>query len=134
MRRLRIPANLLHQYSREALRAARMYGEEICGLLVNDGNGVILVPVHNAAFGGFNFDMKAHDWLIALRARGLAVRHVVGTYHSHPISAPIPSPGDISGARGRIYMLILTRRPGERRTWYIARGRSFPVATLVRRP
>ena len=74
--------------------------QECCGLLLGTANEIVdAVPAANLADDpsrNFLIDPKAHiDARRAARERGLAI---VGFYHSHPRSAPVPSAKDLAGA------------------------------------
>jgi proteasome lid subunit RPN8/RPN11 len=72
---------------------------ECCGILLGRDDQIVdAVPAANVSPepGRFLVDPKAHiDARRAARSRGL---EVVGFYHSHPHSAPVPSATDLAEA------------------------------------
>lgn len=99
--------------------SARAWPEEACGLLVG-ARGVChaVMPVQNVARARrrrFEVDPRAH---IALRRalREAAGRlSILGVYHSHPRSAPVPSAVDLAEAHYRDWVYLLVGRVGRRR-------------------
>lgn len=57
---------------------------------------------------------------------------VVGFYHSHPASAPVPSPTDLETAWPWYSYLIVDARTGELRAWRLAESRSGFVEEELR--
>ena len=91
---------------RKALRQARSL-REICGVLVAKGRFLFLVETRNAETRLGSFKINRREFLALVRnARGLGCK-VVGTFHSHVASDPIPSSGDLQGANAGELMLIL---------------------------
>ena len=79
--------------------AERERPRECCGVLLGQGVAIVeAVPVGNIAESParFELDPRGHiDARRAARRRGLVV---VGFYHSHPRSAPVPSGTDLAEA------------------------------------
>jgi proteasome lid subunit RPN8/RPN11 len=72
---------------------------ECCGLLIGHGDAVV------RSVRARNLDAKATRYLIdpadhfaAIRAARADGLEVIGAYHSHPTSAPVPSPTDVAEA------------------------------------
>jgi proteasome lid subunit RPN8/RPN11 len=108
----------LHMASRKA-EAHR----EICGVIVDNGWLLELVRLPNRTRrrGGFltvHMDLK----LVEQATRRLGHR-VVGSCHSHPVSATKPGPGDIRGAEAGSLMLVIDCIGREARLWRIGRNR-----------
>jgi len=85
--------------------------QECCGLLLGTANEIVdALPAANLADDpsrNFLIDPKAHlDGQRAARARGLAI---VGFYHSHPRSAPVPSAQDLAGATYPDHWYLIVR-------------------------
>lgn len=88
--------------------------DECCGLLLGDGDRIELAwPARNTA------DTPRSRYVIDPRDHFAAVRHarargwtVVGAWHSHPHSAPRPSPTDRAEAFGHFIYLIVGRETG----------------------
>jgi len=91
---------------------------ECCGVLLGSGERIVeAVPARNRSDDPNRFEIDPRDHIAArrtARARGL---QVVGFYHSHPHSAPIPSSTDIAEATydGCLYLIVsLVSQPAER--------------------
>jgi proteasome lid subunit RPN8/RPN11 len=82
---------------------------ECCGLLLGTGDRIVeAIASPNLApeIGRYLIDPRAHIAAQrAARARSLAV---VGFYHSHPHSAPAPSPTDLAEASyaDHLYLIV----------------------------
>jgi desampylase len=84
--------------------------EECCGLLLGTAAGIV-DAVRSANLSDdparrFLLDPQAHFHARRIaRDRGLAV---VGFYHSHPDSEPVPSESDLAGAtyEGHLYLIV----------------------------
>ena len=108
---------------------------ECCGLLLGTGDTITDArPARNVADDTFRqYLIDPADHLAAIRdARSRSVE-VVGAYHSHPRSAPVPSPTDAAAAFGEFVFVIvgLDTDPPEIRAWIWAEGNFVPVP-LVR--
>jgi len=53
-----------------------------------------------------------------------AALEVVGFYHSHPASAPVPSPADLEAGWPWYTYLLVDASTGEARAWTLADDRS----------
>jgi proteasome lid subunit RPN8/RPN11 len=106
---------------------------ECCGLLIGaDGRIDEAVPVENRAgdpLRRYEIDPRAHIAAIK-RCRGTA-SSVLGAYHSHPRSAPEPSPTDLAEAFGDFVYVILGpvtgTSAGEIRAYRLIGGNFRPV-------
>jgi proteasome lid subunit RPN8/RPN11 len=84
------------------VQAQRGAPDEICGLLGGRQRGAIFyvtcrAPVPNcAATPRTHFVMAQDAMLSAIRAIQRAKQELIGVYHSHPFSAPEPSPADLA--------------------------------------
>src|SRR5690349_430686 len=123
----------------QLLAHAASSAAEVCGLLIGD-------PDHIAAiFPGRNIAPEPHSHFLldaaallradaAARARGL---EIVGFYHSHPGSAPVPSAQDLADAWPGQLLLIVGGRPGPPRALCAWRadqaGRVAPVPLAIAR-
>jgi len=114
--------SLLGRASREAKRH-----REIAGLLVDSGTFLWLVELRNTSRRPGSFALHRGDWASARRAAKSLGFTIAGTFHSHIVSAPVPSPGDIRGAIDGELMLILDTVNRKVRLWRIARGKAQPV-------
>jgi proteasome lid subunit RPN8/RPN11 len=112
---------------------------ECCGLLIG-ANGRIdeAVPVENRAgdpLRRYEIDPREHIAAIK-RCRGTA-SSVLGAYHSHPRSAPEPSPTDLAEAFGEFLYLILgpvAGVPAVEIRAYCLIGGNFRTVRLVPEP
>jgi proteasome lid subunit RPN8/RPN11 len=108
---------------------------ECCGLLVGTGTSVAeVVPARNLANLPTRFLIDPQDHIHAIRdarARGL---EVLGFYHSHPHSAPVPSETDRAEVSypDHLYLIVsLVRDPPEIRLFRFIAGnfREIPFVT-----
>jgi proteasome lid subunit RPN8/RPN11 len=88
-------------------RAARP--AECCGMLLGTAASIEeAIQARNIASGPTRFLIDPHDHIEARRvARGRGVE-VIGFYHSHPYSPPLPSPTDIAEATypEAVYLIV----------------------------
>ena len=123
-----IPADV----TRDMLAHAREEApRECCGLLVGKGESVV------RSVRARNLDAKATRYLIdpedhfeAIRAARVEGLEVVGAYHSHPSSTPVPSATDIAEANGGSDFLyvIVSLVTEDVRAYRIDMGVSKPLA------
>ncbi len=113
--------------------------DECCGLLVGAGREIAeCVRVRNvdpAPATRYRVDPAAHIALTR-RLRGTG-RQVIGCYHSHPHSAPVPSEADHDEAyyQDFIWLIVSLRDGGEEVAAYVwAAGRLTPVAIRTSAP
>lgn len=72
---------------------------ECCGLLVGRGESVVRsVRARNLDATATRYLIDPEDHFAAIRAARVEGLEVVGAYHSHPSSAPVPSPADVAEA------------------------------------
>jgi len=85
---------------------------ECCGLLIGSGDVVSrAVPARNDAPGTTRYLINPADHFSALRAARRDGLSVVGAYHSHPASAPVPSPTDLTeGLPDFLYLIVSPRQ------------------------
>lgn len=106
---------------------------ECCGLLIGRGTAV----AH--AVRARNLDPKATRYLIdpqdhfaAIRAARADGFDVVGAYHSHPASAPVPSATDISEANsGPDFLYVIVSPETEDVRGYRINPDGYELLTLV---
>jgi len=107
---------------------------ECCGVLIGrEGDVLEAVRTGNIADRPTRFEIDPKDHLAAIksaRARGLVI---VGFYHSHPHSAPIPSETDQTEANypDQLHLIIgLASDPPETRLFWFD-GRNFVEEEFV---
>lgn len=83
---------------------------ECCGLLVGHGDSVVRsVRARNLDAKTTRYLIDPHDHFGALRAARADGLDVIGAYHSHPASAPVPSATDIAEANSGpefVYVIV----------------------------
>jgi proteasome lid subunit RPN8/RPN11 len=83
---------------------------ECCGLLVGHTSVVVRsVRARNLSDTPTRYLVDPHDHFSALRSARADHLEVVGAYHSHPASAPVPSATDVSEAAsgaGFLYVIV----------------------------
>jgi proteasome lid subunit RPN8/RPN11 len=83
-----VRGQLLSHARREAPR-------ECCGLLLGTGDGICAaVPARNVLADATAYRIDPRDHFAAIRRARAGGLTVLGAYHSHPASAPVPSVRD----------------------------------------
>lgn len=102
----RVLAKQLTSVIKASVQAAVGGGKEVCGLLIDNGYFLELIPLRNRRkAGGFAFYPRE---VRKIEASVLAVNHrIIGTFHSHPMSVAKPGDGDIAGAPDDSLLLIV---------------------------
>ena len=98
---------------------------EVCGLLVDHGGLVTLIETRNKSKRPCSFSIHSGDRKSIGQAAARLGSRVVGTFHSHLASDPIPGKGDLNGAVDGQVMVIVDATTGELRTWRIRKGRAY---------
>ena len=93
-----------------ARRAARRL-REVCGLLVDHGGLVRMVPTPNRSKEPCSFWIGRQDWRRVEKAAVTLGSRVVGTYHSHVVSHPVPGAGDLRMNLGQWLGFMVTVLP-----------------------
>jgi proteasome lid subunit RPN8/RPN11 len=109
---------------------------ECCGLLVGTGDTVVRsVRARNLEASATRYLIDPGDHFKAIRAARTEGLDIVGAYHSHPASAPVPSPTDISQAENGpdFLYLIVSPSDGDHRVFRIDAGTVRPVPFSARR-
>jgi proteasome lid subunit RPN8/RPN11 len=102
------------EISRRALDAVIAHARaetprECCGLLVGQAASIRdAVPARNLAAVATRFLVDPQDHFDALRAARSRGLEIVGFYHSHPHTSPVPSPTDRAEASypGHLYLIV----------------------------
>jgi proteasome lid subunit RPN8/RPN11 len=115
MDRIQIPRDVLAAIASHARAEAP---RECCGLLLGtakaagDGPAVRRAePTRNLAPGQTRYDIDPADHFRILRNARRTGLTVLGAYHSHPTSPPVPSPTDLMEALPNFLYVIATLVP-----------------------
>jgi proteasome lid subunit RPN8/RPN11 len=128
-RKWRIERKQLHKFQSAAMCAAKRH-REVCGLLVHFDGALCLVPVRNSSHEMGSFETTYRNRLISMRRHNYSSARIVGNYHSHPLSPPIPGRSDIDGSWDGALMLIGSAWDRSIRLWRIKRGRAISCVIL----
>jgi proteasome lid subunit RPN8/RPN11 len=109
---------------------------ECCGVLLGRDDAVVdAARARNIAEDTTRrFLIDPLDHFAAIRAARQRGLEVVGFYHSHPASAPDPSPRDVAGFSypGHLYAIVsLQREPAEIRLFRFIDGAFLRVLTPI---
>src|SRR5687767_2186444 len=89
-----IPANVVRDMLEHAREEAP---RECCGLLVGKPEYVMRsVRARNLDATATRYLIDPEDHFAAIRSARAEGLEVMGAYHSHPLSAPMPSPTDVA--------------------------------------
>lgn len=110
---------------------------ECCGLLI--GSALALEdsrPARNLDASPTSYLIDPADHFAAIRAARASGRRVVGAYHSHPASPPVPSARDLAEASfPRFIYLIVSLGEADRRdrvrAYRLADGRATPLTIVL---
>jgi proteasome lid subunit RPN8/RPN11 len=122
-----------------AHRAQRHNQSEVCGLmLICRGNNLHLRFLKNRSTESGKYLLSRSETKAAARSASGKGQKVLGTFHSHPISEAIPSPGDLQRGFFRGYELIYDVCGRKARLWRLTRNSAGAtpeevVLTLSRR-
>jgi [CysO sulfur-carrier protein]-S-L-cysteine hydrolase len=105
-----------HVLERLAAHAAADAPIECCGLLVGTPSLIDeSVPTPNMAGSPVRFQVDPrHHFELQRSLRG-SDRSIVGSYHSHPASEPVPSPSDVAEAYYPefVHVIVSLASPGD---------------------
>jgi proteasome lid subunit RPN8/RPN11 len=109
---------------------------ECCGLLIGKGDSVDRsVRATNLEPRPTRYLIDARDHFAAIRAARSEGREVLGAYHSHPASAPEPSPTDIAEANsGSDFVYVIVSPVNDEVRAYRCQSGQFVVLPLVFNP
>lgn len=104
--------------------------EECCGLLIGTAERVeSIYAARNLRRSATRYLVDPADHFAAIRAARQAGLAVVGAYHSHPVSPPVPSETDEREATGEEFLhLIVSPVTAETRAFRLMGGRLAEVA------
>jgi proteasome lid subunit RPN8/RPN11 len=109
----------LLQHAREELP------NECCGLLIGRRGAVTgSARARNLQASPMRYLVDPADHFAAMRAARSQGLHVVGAYHSHPASDPVPSASDVAEATGgRDFLYVIVSPAGDEvRAYYLISG------------
>ena len=110
---------------------------ECCGLLI--GSALALEdwrPARNLDASPTSYLIDPADHFAAIRAARARGRRVVGAYHSHPASPPVPSARDLAEASFPQFMYLIVSLgeadPRDRvRAYRLTDGRATPLTIVL---
>jgi len=121
-----------------ACRAQQRDQSEVCGLVVvSPRNRLSLHFLRNQSGEPGRYELSLAEVRAAVRLERRRNKHPLGTFHSHPISAAVPSKGDLSNAFLNGYELIYDVCGRHVRLWrLLKRGGRVAVreVTMVEEP
>ena len=83
---------------------------ECCGLLIGKGDSIARsVRARNLNSRATRYLINPEDHFAAIRSARTEGLEVIGAYHSHPSSAPVPSPTDVAEANSGsdfVYVIV----------------------------
>ena len=112
---------------RDAVKMARRDYREVCGLLVDSGCAIELLPVRNIARRPCRFIFDERQVKAFQGALATLGREIVGTYHSHPFADARPGRSDIAGTLDDSLMLVIDCTERQARLWHIKGDRARAV-------
>lgn len=110
---------------------------ECCGLLLGTPSTVEACHrARNELASPTRYRIRPEDHFAAIRAARARGLRVVGAYHSHPASPPVPSPADLEEAVDApfLYLIASPRERGQGaavRGWRLAGGNFVPVRLVT---
>ena len=106
---------------------------ECCGLLIGTGATVERsVRTRNGDARPTRYLIDPEDHFTAIRVARSENRQVVGAYHSHPASAPVPSATDLAEAQsGSDFLYVIVSLVGDDVRAYRMDGGSFERCPLT---
>ncbi len=113
--------------------AREAFPNECCGLIIGTSESVeCAVRARNLREGPTGYLIHPADHFAAIRTARLAGLSVIGAYHSHPASPPLPSETDIAEATSPAFAHLIVW-PGSRdvpaavRAFHLAPGTIEPI-------
>lgn len=132
---MRIRQAILDEILAHALEEAP---DECCGLLIGTAEGVSRsVRARNVRASPTRYQIDPRSHFAAIRQARAVGLEVVGAYHSHPASPPLPSPTDLAEATYPefLYVIVSPSAPSSQgfRAYRLAE-RNFQEVELVPEP
>jgi proteasome lid subunit RPN8/RPN11 len=122
-----IAASVLTDLLRHAREEAP---RECCGLLIGQGESVVRsVRARNLHASAARYLIDPEDHFKAIRAARSDGLEVIGAYHSHPASAPVPSATDVAEANSgsEFFYLIVSPMDDDVRAYRIDEERVIRI-------
>ncbi len=115
------------------MEARRALPGECCGALLGPDPGALAaaLPLRNEAGRAGSYLVGPESLQVAEAAAATAGLELVGFYHSHPASAPMPSPVDLEAAWPWYTYLLVDAGTGAVRAWTLAEDRSTFVERAI---
>jgi proteasome lid subunit RPN8/RPN11 len=110
---------------------------ECCGLLIGSGHMIEEgVRTTNLKASPTAYLIDPADHFAELRRARSEGRAILGAYHSHPNSPPVPSPTDVGEAYypDFVYIIVSLELPVPQIRAYLIEGGNFTVVPLVSVP
>ncbi|MGE3841994.1 MAG: M67 family metallopeptidase [Vicinamibacterales bacterium] len=128
-----ISPRLLRQMIEHARRESP---HEACGLLLGDRDHILeVVPARNELADHSRYRIDPRDHFAAIRQARARTWAVMGAFHSHPRSAPLPSETDREEAWPDFLYVIVSLDPACEsepvRAWQLVDGTFQPVALVI---
>jgi proteasome lid subunit RPN8/RPN11 len=129
-----IPDRLLDEIRSHA-RAA--FPNECCGLLIGSALTIeALFPTRNLEASPTSYLIDPAHHFAAIKTARASGRRVVGAYHSHPATPPVPSARDLAEASvpDFVYLIVSlaeTDSDDSVRAYRLAEGRATPLTILL---
>jgi proteasome lid subunit RPN8/RPN11 len=126
-----------HDTIAEMLAHARAEApRECCGLLIGKGESVVRsMRANNLEANATRYLIDPEDHFAAIRSARAEELEVIGAYHSHPSSAPIPSATDIAEANsGSDFLYVIVSLVGAEVRAYRIEAGVFQLLALSPKP
>ena len=106
---------------------------ECCGLLIGTHDSVVRsLRAKNLAPAATRYFIDPHDHFRALRMARAEGLQVIGAYHSHPASDPVPSTTDIAEANsGSEFVYVIVSLVNDEVRAYRINGETYEPLTLI---
>ena len=130
---IRLPAEIA---DRLLEHARREHPNESCALLGGDARTGRVTSLHvarNELASPYRYEVAAEDLVRIVHAIEAAGEDLVAIFHSHPTTAPVPSPSDRREARYAAVHLIEGLSAGRRtlRAWSLDGSLALPVELAI---
>lgn len=109
---------------------------ECCGLLVGTDDRVSdAIPTRNVASRPTRYEIDPADYFRIMREARAEGQRVIGAYHSHPRTPPVPSPTDLAEGFPDFLYVIATPAPAgpgsDIRGYWFEEGNFRPVRLVL---